>query len=211
MMPRKRLIFCFIASGFTALTAQNKPIKFQNPSFEGGIAHEASTPAQWQACGYYSTPDIQPGVWGVSMPAKDGKTYVGLTARDDNSVEAMGQMLSEPLRGGQCYSFTLSLARSEAYASYNKPILLRVWGGRAACEKTQLLTSSPTINNTVWKKQTFYLFPKKDVQFITLEAYYIDGTKKPYRGNILLDQISAIEGCLRADDSENTLISTDSY
>jgi hypothetical protein len=173
-------------------------IHLQNPSLEG-TPRENNTPAKWQACGYYSTPDMLPGAWGVSMAAKDGKTYVGLTARDDNSYEAMGQMLTEPLRAGQCYSMGIDLARSDAYASYNRPIRLRVWGGKTACEKTQLLASSPTVANGTWKHYTLYFFPKKDVQFLTLEAFYADGTVKPYRGNILLDHIGTIDGCMRAD------------
>ena len=50
-------------------------IKLQNPSFEG-IPRENSTPAKWQPCGYFSTPDMLPGAWGVALQAKDGKTFV---------------------------------------------------------------------------------------------------------------------------------------
>ena len=188
-------LLLFLGLQSVGLSAQ---IKLLNPSLEG-TARENNTPPKWQPCGYFSTPDMLPGAWGVTLPARDGKTYVGLTARDDNSYEAMGQMLAAPLAAGQCYSMNIDLARSDAYASYNRPIRLRVWGGRNPCEKTQLLASSPTISNGTWKRYTLYFFPKQDVQFLTFEAYYAQGTVKPYRGNILLDHIGTIDACLRAD------------
>ena len=189
---------CCAVTLFAALRGSAQSIKLQNPSFEG-ISHEASTPPKWVPCGYLSTPDILPGVWGVTMAANDGKTYVGITTREDNTFEALGQTLSEPMRAGQCYTFVMSLARSETYAGYNRPIRVRIWGGRANGDKAQLLAVSPAIASATWKRNTFYFFPKKEVHFITIEAFYTEGYTAPYRGNILLDNCSSIEPCIRAD------------
>ena len=172
-------------------------IPIQNPSFEGA-AREASTPKGWQACGSYSTPDILPGVWGVAMQANNGKTFVGLTAREDNTFEAMGQALATPLKANECYTVSIDLARSDAYASYNRPIRLRVWGGTTQGQKKYLLGSSPTISNTAWKRYSLYFFPRNEIKYIILEAHYAEGYTAPYRGNILLDHLGDLETCIRA-------------
>ncbi len=194
-----RILFTtiFISAASIALAQ----VQLQNPSFEGA-PHEAATPPKWQACGYFSTPDILPGSWGVALAASNGKSFVGLTARDDNSFEAMGQPLTQPLKANECYSMSIDLARSDAYASYNKPIRLRIWGGNSACERLQLLAVSPTISSSSWHKYTLYFFPKKDYKFVIFEAHYANGYKVPYRGNILLDNASTITTCLRADATE---------
>jgi hypothetical protein len=192
-----RLLFATIFLSICQL-AEAQSVQLQNPSFEG-VPHESSTPPKWQACGYFSTPDILPGLWGVSLAPSNGKSFVGLTARDDNSFEAMGQQLTQPLKANECYSMSIDLARSDAYASYNKPIRLRIWGGNSACERLQLLAVSPTISSSSWHKYTLYFFPKKDYRFVIFEANYANGAKVAYRGNILLDNASAITPCLRAD------------
>jgi hypothetical protein len=186
---------CFSCKTFAQGTTK---IPIQNPSFEG-IAREANTPKGWHPYGSYSTPDILPGVWGVTMQAKEGKTFVGLTAREDNTFESLGQALTVPLKANECYTVEIDLARSDAYASYNRPIRLRFWGGIVAGQKKYLLGSSPTVANTAWKRYSVYFFPKNEIKYLILEAYYADGFTAPYRGNILLDNLGTIETCIRAD------------
>lgn len=191
--------FLFLACSLPFLAFSQ--IQLQNPSFEG-TPHEASTPTKWQPCGYFSTPDILPGSWGVALAASQGKTFVGLTARDDNSFEAMGQQLSQPLKANECYTMSIDLARSDAYATYNRPIRLRIWGGNSSCEHLQLLAVSPTISSSTWNRYTLYFLPKKEYKFMIFEAHYASGYKNPYRGNILLDNASVIMPCVRADATE---------
>jgi hypothetical protein len=196
------ILCCTLASNAIAQNIVKVPIT--NGSFEG-IPRESNTPKGWKPCGTYSTPDILPGVWGVTMPAKDGKTFVGLTAREDNTYEALGQALSMPLKANECYTMQIDLARSDAYASYNRPIRLRVWGGTAEGQRKYLLGTSPTVANTAWKRYSLYFFPKNDIKYIVLEAYYADGFSAPYRGNILLDNVGNFETCVRADASETVV------
>ncbi len=172
-------------------------IPFTNPSFEDKPQQSAS-PAGWGSQTGGSTPDIQPGIWGVTLPPHSGKTYVGLVTREDGSAEDIGQTLREALEAGKCYRFSIFLAHSKQYAGYNHPVRLRVWGGSKKGSKEQLLCSSPLIQHKDWQKQQFEFTPNKAHKHITFEAWYGPGVLFKYKGNILLDDCSPIEHCERA-------------
>jgi Carbohydrate binding domain len=172
-------------------------IPFNNPSFEGksGASH---MPQGWYSFTSGSTPDLLPGAWGVQSAAHSGNTCLGLVTRDDGSSEDVGQLLSQTLEMGTCYTFSMFLNFTKSYVGYNNPVRLRIWGGSEKGEKTTLLTTSPLIDNTEWKEFKFQFVPKSKVKYLTFEAYFAPGVIFYYRGNILLDDVTAIERCDRA-------------
>lgn len=178
-------------------------IKLQNPSFEGE-PQDATTPIGWHPCAPNTTPDIMPGnedkdVWGVYNEPSDGDTYVGLITRPDNTFESIGQRLSEPLLGGECYEFSVDVSRAKTYLNYNKPIKLRVWGGTSKCDRTLLIGKTDFIEDEEWETIDFKIAPQegKPINYLIFEAFYSDkfNTRK---GNILIDNISVIKKCKRA-------------
>lgn len=178
-------------------------IRLSNPSFEDA-PKEAKNPKSWEGCGLYTTPDILPGsnefgepIWDVTHKPVHGKTYIGLITREDNTWEYIGQRLSKTLKKNDCYLFNIDLARSPYYAGYNVPVRLRIWGGKSLCEKAELLYESDVVEHYEWKKYEVLFFPKKDYDYIIFEATYAKGTIWPYRGNLLMDNASAIRVCDR--------------
>ena len=179
----------------TTPSITKKDIKLSNPSFESQ-SKENNYPANWDVCGKYSTPDMQPGIWGVSKEAAHGSRFLGLTVRTDNTWEYLGQPLSEPLEAKGCYKFSMSLAKAMAYSGYSKPVKVRIWGGMDKCTKNQLLGETEAIQHTEWKKYDFIFAPNKKVKYLTIEAYFVGS--EPYKGNVLIDNCSSLEICSRA-------------
>ena len=190
-------IVLFFNSFFLPQKGDTPTIRLDNPSFEG-TPQDGTTPAGWLSCGENSTPDILPGFWGVYTAASDGNTYVGLTAREDGTWEAMAQKLRKPMQANECYSFSMDLARSSQYVGFNIPIKLRIWGGTDLCQKQQLLAESPLIKHTKWNTYNFELSPKVNYNYIIFEAQYASGIYFTYKGNILLDNCSVLKRCPRA-------------
>ncbi len=175
----------------------NAQIKLDNASFEGEI-QDATTPPGWHPCEKGTTPDILPGPWGVRQEPFEGNSFVGLITRDDGTWESIGQRISEPLQASACYNFSLVLAHSKEYAGYNKAIKLRIWGGSTSCSKDQLLAETSYINHTEWKRYAFKFLPDRKINYIILEAQFMDGIYFFYRGNVLIDGCSTIDRCDRA-------------
>lgn len=198
-----------------------KPSRHQiflnNPSFED-TPHagdkSGSTIEGWYDCGkeYFpgeTAPDIHPSpdssipFFGVRNTPADGKTFLGLVVRENNSWESVSQKLSQPLLADQCYSFSIYLCRSNTYVSgiekrpdllvpFTQPIIMRIWGGTSYCGKQELLASSTSIKNTNWVKYQFKFAPKQNVSYIMLEAFYEMPILFEYNGNILVDKASSI-------------------
>lgn len=167
-----------------------------NASFEGE-PQDATMPVGWFACTLATTPDILPGPWGVYEEPAEGDSFVGLITREDGSWEAIGQRLSQPLKPGDCYTFSLELAHSATYADYNQPIQLKIWGGLRKCDRTQLLFESPLIESTDWTTFAVEFFAEKELNYLCLEAQ-LPAKSGPRRGNILIDHISPLKRCARA-------------
>jgi outer membrane protein OmpA-like peptidoglycan-associated protein len=196
-----KLVLFFLFFGVQ--TAVGQTITLRNPSFED-IAQHSTTPSGWYDCGQAeeSPPDVQPGFFEVLKPAADKKTYLGLVTRDNDTWEGVGQRLSVPMQAGKCYSFSLSLCRSEKYISiskttrveenFSKPIRVRVWGGTSYCSKKQKLAETGAISHTAWKSYSFKLKPTQNYSYIFLEAFY-EPTILPYNGNVLIDNCSNLE------------------
>jgi len=173
-------------------------ITLNNSSFEGE-PQDAVVPMGWQGCELGSTPDILPGSWGVYNEPSDGETFMGLITRQDGSWESVGQKLSKPIQKGECYQFGLDLSHSKTYANYNKPIKIKIWGGSGSCSKNVLLAESKAISHTAWKRYFYRIEPNQDIQYIIIEAQSMDGLYFSYNGNILLDNISVLKPCYRAE------------
>ena len=86
-----------------SLLAQDDPIELNNPSFED-FARASKEPRGWYDCGFpgETPPDVQPsGGFEVFKPAYEGRTYLGMVVRDNDTWESVAQRLSRPLQGGQ--------------------------------------------------------------------------------------------------------------
>ena len=191
------LIFCLSA---IYANAQEKIIKLQNSSFEGE-PQDATTPVGWHPCQLGATPDIFPGIWGVTNEASDGETYVGLITRPNSTFESIGQRLTEPLQAGECYYFSIDVGHSKTYMGYDKPIKLRVWGGTTKCEKDLLIGKTGFIKKEEWETIEFKIYPKQGapINYLIFEAYYAD-KEFSRMGNVLLDNVSVIKKCNRASN-----------
>jgi len=172
-------------------------IQLKNASFEG-IPKDAKMPAHWMECKPGSTPDILPGFWEVELEPSDGDSYLGLITREDKTYESIGQRI-QTLKKHGCYAFSVDLAYSKKYAGYNLPVRFRVWGGRKACRKSQLLGEVGLISHDEWKTYDLSFTAKKDIEFIIIEAYYVKGMLFDYRGNVLIDKMTPFQNCDRAE------------
>lgn len=193
--------------------SQNEPIVLTNPSFEGVPADGTLfgvLPAGWYDCGFSgeTVPDVHPqidgGAFRVKKPPYDGKTYLGMVVRENDTWEMVTQRLAmAPLEANKCYEFSMYLCKSELYVSpsrlddqkivnYTKPAKLRIWGGSEYCNRDELLAESDLIKNTVWREYKFRFEPQRTHTHLVFEAFYQTPTLIPYNGNILLDNCSAI-------------------
>lgn len=184
---------------------QPSVLLLQNPSFED-VPGFSRTPRGWFYCGEIgeSPPDIHPSPdspFGVTQHPKRGYTYVGMVVRDNNTNEALSQWLQQSMQAGQCYEFSIFAARSPYYQSvsrvtwqwtnFDRPVVLRLWGGNLNCEKAELLAVSPLIESTDWQRYIFHFQPKEYYNRLIIEAYYAPN-EAPYCGNVLLDAASPI-------------------
>lgn len=182
------------------ITAKAQPpattIYWQNPSFEGE-PQDATVPIGWLTCDPFSTPDILPGFWGVYQSASDGDTYVGLITRANGTWEAITQRLSHTISKGDCYGFSLDLARGATYSGYNKAIKVRIWGSTNRCDKTQLLLETPLIEHAHWQTYPVKFTASRSIRYIIIEAYYREG-RFSHTGNVLIDNLTPLRICPRA-------------
>ena len=209
--------------GMTFLCASafaQEEIRIKNPSFEdeprAGTVGSMKPILGWVDCAVAafpgeSAPDIHPhpDAWQVSKSAVDGRTFLGLVVRQSDTWEFISQAVSSPIQAGQCYEFSIYMAKSEVYMGlkdysvdsdgapvftrpFLTPAVLRVWGGSSFCDKDELLAQSDPVENTNWDIFGFKLEPTQTHRFIILEAYYKTPTLIPYNGHILVDHASMI-------------------
>lgn len=195
-----------LTMGATAQTS----IRLNNASFEDLPMH-STTPYGWSNCGdpIESPPDIQPGQFEVDLPAQNGRTYLGLVVRDNNTWEGVSQRLSSPLQAGECYDFSLSLAKAARYislskatkekANFNQAARLKIWGGTGNCSRKELLAVTKPVDNTSWERHSVKLNPSATYTYLFIEAIYKEGTLFPYNGNLLIDNCSEIVPCNKPD------------
>lgn len=207
-------ILLFITSLLLSLNsnAQYDTIRIQNSSFEGSPRAGGTTGARsiksWYDCGAVdfpleSAPDIHPiNAWEVKLPASQGKTYIGMVVRDNETWESVSQRLTAPIKKGSCYKFRVDLARSNTYLSgsrarkddikvqYTRPSVLKIWGSNGYCGRKELLAESVPVENFNWETYDFEFKARKSQLFITLEAFYKTPVLFPYNGHILMDGIT---------------------
>lgn len=175
-----------------------------NPSFEGPVVmHQA--PPGWNPCDPRSTPDTQPGVWGHTTPASNGRTYLSMVTRGDwgpnaNSAEDCQAELLEPLSPNQCYELKVSLATCEdcghsadiGWISYAQPVMLNIYLGRESCSRDELITTLGPVSGLDWETYRLNFSPSSaDFRYIILEA---DWAHKPeYFGTIIIDDLRLSE------------------
>lgn len=193
------------------LLAQMDTVRVKNGSFEdrprsGNLS--GAVIKSWYDCGATqfpgeTAPDIHPvDFWQVSLPAAEGKTYLGMVVRDNESWESVSQRLRTPINKGKCYRFSVKLARSNKYLSgsrklmgdtkvqYTRPSVLKIWGSNGYCGKRQLLAESPAVENFNWAVYDFEFKAKHAHLFITLEAFYKTPVLIPYNGHVLIDGLT---------------------
>lgn len=195
----------------TIISSQDEYVRLNNSSFED-IPHKGSPNDSgirgWFDCGGLqfsneTPPDIHPiNAWEVNTPPSEGKTYLGLVVRDNDSWESVSQRIRTPLEKDKCYEFSIDLARSEYYVSmsritgkvenYTEPTVLRVWGGTGICGHQVLLAQSTVVKNNTWQNFSFRFEPDRDVNHITIEAFYKVPVLFPYNGHLLVDNASDI-------------------
>jgi hypothetical protein len=182
------------------VTVCQAQLQFKNYSFED-IPRESYSPVGWFTCGLGSTPDVLPGPWNVVTPPQEGLTYVGLITRENGTKEVLGQRLSQTLKAGGCYTFSVYLARSAHYGGkYNMPVCIRLWAGNSKCSMEKKLATTKIIAHTEWRLYTFQFELKENYNYLFLEANYASGVIIPYNGNVLIDNCSPVLRCARADN-----------
>lgn len=209
-----RSIFTILAATITcSLCAQEmEVITLTNPSFEGNPRRGVDIfyLEGWRDCGaiYFGNetpPDVHPDnlAWENNAPPEDGKTYLGMVVRDNDSWESVTQRLSSPIQGNHCYSFSISMMRSNRYVSatrlntdkienYQEPAVLRIWGGSGFCNQRELLAESEPVSNHEWQTYNFEFRPTQNHRYFTIEAFYKTPILFPYNGHILVDHASDI-------------------
>ena len=196
------LMFLSLAVVFHCLGQEVFTLK--NPSFEDDKPAAGIVPKGWINMGApgETPPDIQPGMFEVNLKAQDGKTYLGLVTRDNNTWEGVGQQLDGFLRKDSSYTFSLYLARSNSFISmskatlkestYNAPTILKIWGVNTTTQQDELLAESVTVSHSAWTPYSFTLQPTvADFDEIDLMVYYAPGFEQK-NGNLLIDNCSQI-------------------
>ena len=199
------LLIAFLC--ISILLQGQETIELVNPSLED-ISRAGQVygfaPKGWKDCSpeNQTSVDIQPGHFSVFTTPKDGKSYVGMVARNSQTWEGISQKLQTPLLKGQKYEITFHLAKSNDYLSptpgsrkmqrFSNPLQLRVYGANDYCGNTTLLARSPIIEHDDWQAYTLAFEAPEEFTFIKLEGFYQTPTLMPYNGNLLIDDISNI-------------------
>ncbi|HAQ37427.1 MAG TPA: OmpA family protein [Saprospiraceae bacterium] len=214
---KNHILFLTFLVYFNQAFGQVMEIPVINPSFEG-IPAAGQKETLFSLKGWYdiapyyfkreTPPDVQNGAnefFEVKTLPQQGSSYLGMVVRQNETWEMVSQKLSSPLERNACYEFSIHLARSEAYFSglrevidttkkfnFNKPVVLRIWGGNGLSDKKELLAESPVVEHASWKNYRFTFKPKQKLDYLILEAFYKTPVLLPYNGNILLDNASSI-------------------
>lgn len=198
---KNAMLLLFLWVGALLSSAQTS-IHLKNPSFEWDELGAGKVPRGWMNAGkeQESPPDIQPCCFQVWMGAIDGKQFLGLVTRDNNTWEGVSQLLDGWLMKDSAYVFTVSLARSDRYislskttnqeANYTHPTVLKIWGYNTVTKQEELLALSTPVDHKTWQAYTFVLQPKHAAfNQIDLMAYYASAFEKT-NGNLLVDDCS---------------------
>ena len=209
MKKKNYIIFLvfFVWVGLHGISAQSK-IEIVNKSFEGepllGRGDNFNLSGWSTFVSTESPPDIQPcQCWGVTQRASDGKTYLGMAVRDNQTKEIVYQKLSSPLKKGNVYQFTIDLCQSPVFdsksrltnkkTSFTQPTCLSIEGITPKGELVQKLFTTEPVKNREWKKYTIRFIPAENIEYLMLSADYDEKQSEAYSGHILADNMSDIE------------------
>lgn len=165
----------------------------KNASFEG--VSKIGLPEGWLPFGKASSPDTQPSVWNVTTKAAHGNSYITMVCRgysiiDSYLWEACYQQLATPLTENKTYHYSIDLAHSKNFLAstipFDKPLNLKIFGWNDANQK-ELLWESGSVAHSNWETYFFELNPTIRVEYLLLEAYYLNFPK--YNGNIMIDNL----------------------
>ena len=171
-----------------------------NPSFEGPPG-DGITPAPWLTCMGGQTPDTQPGLWGVNLPASDGDTYLGFVTyvnmpwQEGASQELLNEttLTPEPMTAGTNYQFTIDIAGYDGLEYWAGNDEVQLFGGFMMCPQTELLWSSGDAPDNVWTTYNVNFTPSADYTYIMLQINTLDsGGDWDGAGYILIDNITPI-------------------
>ena len=177
----------------------------RNPSLEGE-PKAGRPPNGWYECTTLSSPDTQPGITGVTLPASEGATYVSLVTRGDlgplrNTTEDIGSKLDTVLHPAKAYILELDLATSPTFGHtlsggeflpYQTPVQLQVFMGDRYCDLSHSLWMSQPITHHDWKTYAITLPPLDfDAGYLIVRAEYTQDST--YFGNVLMDHVRFTE------------------
>jgi gliding motility-associated-like protein len=177
------VIFFFLFLSFDYLSAQD--IVLKNPSLEG-VRGQVKAPPGWLIS--MNTPDIQPGVLGITVPPSEGISYVGLHSGKD-VLEGIAQEVN--LKPQHTYSVSFDLAYVALYiyrACYGD---LAIYGSDSPTEPAELLWRSGQFYHTDWKRYTAEFKTPRSFKYIILVAY-VSGecNQSAYGCALLIDNLS---------------------
>ena len=187
-------------------------IVLKDRSFEVDSIHHSS----WIDLGFkkYTPPGIHTPkevVHDVQLEAAHGNNFLELVSRHNETYEEIGQFLDVPLLEGKKYLFKLSICHFPAFkglntlgklSTFEKPITIRVKAFNIAKGEVtrdliyvsypSLFVDSKVIKNTEWEEIYFYLEPKHNYNFISIQSWFKVPAIMGYNGHVLIDDISNI-------------------
>jgi hypothetical protein len=119
----------------------------------------------------------------------------------DSTWDCIMQKLSQPIIANKNYKMSFWLAASKNYPhlidnkgliTENKPAFLQIWVLNLQDGLSELLYSTSEVTNAQWEKQEIAFSPMLDYDHIQFKPCYAQ-EGEVYNGNILLDNLSAIE------------------
>lgn len=141
-MKKIYLVIFLLVTAVIRLFAQctGTQLTWVNPCFNGTAGTVSVTPPPWNVCQPGTTPDTQPGCWGVTLPPASpcSVSYVGMCNEPSgNWYEGCGEQLSTPMVAGTTYTFTMDLATTNSTGGglTPGPIEIQVWGNMGGNER----------------------------------------------------------------------------
>lgn len=179
------ILICCCYTGRSSAVAQD--IILRNSSLEG-ILKQSAAPPSWYICS--NSPDIQPGWGGVTLPASEGNTYIGLLS-SESWAEGISQELNTELKAGRTYSLAFDLAYQAIY--YNQKVCdgaLALYGGNSVNDNNELLWKSELFYHVDWKRYVVVFSPNKNCKYLIIKSYFSAACNKGNLSGVLIDNLS---------------------
>ncbi|MBV7529513.1 gliding motility-associated C-terminal domain-containing protein [Chitinophaga sp. sic0106] len=162
-------------------------ISLGNPSIEGP-PKAGNVPVPWYRA--FQSPDTQPGNYGITLPASDGKTYAGFII-GNRWQEGISQQLPTPLKAGSTYQLSFDLAFPVHYDTLTLCTgTMAVYGTNSPTEQGELLWQSGTFTHEQWQRYTANMRPAKDYNYILLMSYLPPSCPGKSYAGALVDHLS---------------------